>query len=197
MANFPLPLMAAAFLAQQNSNDPLADAARLGRAVSETAVGGLQLLKGETPMVDMQTILQSMAKHRDALSKIGEVNKAIVLDALAAAGITRVNVTFDGEGDSGQIDNIVAYKSDDVMEIPETTLTVQACNWDGTEARSNVVSMTDAIERLCYDFLEQEYGGWENNDGAYGEFTLNVADRTVELEFNGRYTDIATTTHSF
>jgi hypothetical protein len=148
-------------------------------------------------MVDMQTILQSMAEHRDALSKIVDVNKAIVFDALAAAEITRVNVTFDGEGDSGQIDNIVAFKGDVVTKIPETTVTVQTSNWDGSEVRSNDLSMTDAIERLCYDFLEQEYGGWENNDGAYGEFTLKVADKTVELEFNGRYTDVATTTHSF
>ncbi|MGC1687419.1 MAG: DUF6878 family protein [Candidatus Acidiferrales bacterium] len=148
-------------------------------------------------MVDMQTILQSMARHRDALSKIGEVNKAIVFDALAAAEITRVTVTFDGEGDSGQIDNIVAQRGDVVTEIPETTVTVQTGNWDGSEVRSNVVSISHAIERLCYDFLKQEYGGWENNDGAYGEFTLNVADRTVELEFNGRYTDVHTTTHSF
>jgi hypothetical protein len=148
-------------------------------------------------MVDMQTILQSMAKHRDALSNINEVNKAIVFDALAAAEITRVSVTFDGEGDSGQIDNIVAYKGDVATEIPETTVTVQTSNWGGSDVRSHVVSIADAIERLCYDFLEQEYGGWENNDGAYGEFTLNVAVRTVGLEFNGRYTDVATTTHSF
>jgi len=148
-------------------------------------------------MVDMQTILHSMAEHRDALSKIGKLNKAIVLDALAASDITRVNVTFDGEGDSGQIDGVVAYKGDVVTEIPETTVTVQSANWDGSKVSSDVVSMTHAIERLCYDFLEKKYGGWENNDGAYGEFTLSVADRTVELEFNGRYTDVATTTHSF
>ena len=38
--------------------------------------------------------------------------------------------------------------------------------------------------------LEQEQGGWENNDGAFGEFTFDVAERTIELEFNGRFTDI-------
>jgi hypothetical protein len=173
-----------------------AEARRFGRT-KEAAVRGLSEQKGKYPMVDMQTILQSMAQHRDALSKTGEVNKAIVFDALAASDITRVNVTFDGEGDSGQIDNIVAYKGEVVMEIPETTVTVQSANWDGSKVSSDVVSMTHAIERLCYDFLEKKYGGWENNDGAYGEFTLNVADRTVELEFNGRYTDVATTTHSF
>jgi hypothetical protein len=57
--------------------------------------------------------------------------------------------------------------------------------------------MAEAIEQLCYDFLEQEHGGWENNDGAFGEFTFNVAERTVELEFNGRFSDFTTSSHTF
>jgi hypothetical protein len=58
-------------------------------------------------------------------------------------------------------------------------------------------SFASALETICYDFLEQEHGGWENNDGAFGEFTFNVAERTVELEFHGRYMDISTSTHTF
>jgi hypothetical protein len=45
--------------------------------------------------------------------------------------------------------------------------------------------------------MEQEHGGWENNDGAYGEFQINVADRTIELEFYSRYTDTQKYSHSF
>ena len=33
-------------------------------------------------------------------------NKAAVMDALAAAGITSLSVAFDGYGDDGQIDSI-------------------------------------------------------------------------------------------
>lgn len=69
--------------------------------------------------------------------------------------------------------------------------------WNSNQLTTEERSLSHGIEILCYDFLEQEHGGWENNDGAYGEFTLNVADRTVELEFNGRYTDVHTTTHTF
>lgn len=35
-------------------------------------------------------------------------NKATVMDALAAAGITSVEVEFDGHGDDGQIESIEA-----------------------------------------------------------------------------------------
>jgi hypothetical protein len=43
----------------------------------------------------------------------------------------------------------------------------------------------------------QEHGGWENNDDAYGTFTFDVPERTIEPEFNGRFTDIATSHHTF
>ncbi len=46
-------------------------------------------------------------------------------------------------------------------------------------------------------FSNASMEGWENNDGAYGEFTLNVEQRTITLEFNGRYSDVHTSHHSY
>jgi hypothetical protein len=148
-------------------------------------------------MVNMETVLQSIAQHRAVLVQIGKVNKETIFQALAANGFTRVNVTFDGEGDSGQIDNLAGSVGDLLTKIPDQTVTVQSASWDGKEVTSQEWPLREAIERLCYDFLEQEHGGWENNDGAFGEFTLDVEAKTVELEFNGRYTDVHTSTHTF
>ena len=108
-----------------------------------------------------------------------------------------VNVTFDGEGDSGQIENIIARKGEVQIPISDQTVTVQSASWDGKEVTVREQSLGEAIEQLCYDFLEQEHGGWENNDGAFGEFTLDVEGKNVELEFNGRYSDVHTSTHTF
>jgi hypothetical protein len=148
-------------------------------------------------MVDMQSILESIEQHRKKLSETGKANKAIVFEALSAAGIDFVNVTFDGEGDSGQIENLIARKGEAQIPLSNQTVTVQSASWDGKEVTLQELSLCEAIERLCYDFLEQEHGGWENNDGAFGEFTLSVPAKTVELEFNGRYSDVHTTTHTF
>ena len=148
-------------------------------------------------MVDMQSILESIEQHRKVLSKTGAANKAIVFEALSAAGIALVNVTFDGEGDSGQIDNIIARKGEAEIPLSDQLVTVQSASWDGKDVALQELSLYGAIERLCYDFLEQEYGGWENNDGAFGEFTLDVTAKTVALEFNGRYSDVHTSTHTF
>lgn len=46
---------------------------------------------------------------------------------------------------------------------------------DGTETRSETTPIADAIESLAFDLLTASHAGWENNDGAYGEFRLDVA----------------------
>jgi len=148
-------------------------------------------------MIDMDAMTQSIAKHQAALVEAGKVNKETIFDALAASGFTRINLTFDGEGDSGQIDNMAAYAGDALTAIPEQKLMLRQAGWSDDRITTSEFSLPAAIERLCYDYLEQEHGGWENNDGAFGEFTLDVAERTVELEFNGRYSDVHTTAHTF
>jgi hypothetical protein len=85
---------------------------------------------------------------------------------------------------------------DTLTKLPDTKLTLRTVDWSNDVA-VNERTMAEAIEQLCYDFLEQEHGGWENNDGAFGEFTFNVAERTVELEFNGRFSDFTTSSHTF
>jgi len=59
------------------------------------------------------------------------------------------------------------------------------------------IALREAIETACYDFLTQEHAGWENNDGAYGEFTIDVAERKIELECNVRFCDSTCFTHTF
>jgi hypothetical protein len=148
-------------------------------------------------MTDMKSILESIEQHRKVLCEVGKANKEAVFDALSAAGITSVTVQFDGEGDSGQIESVIACQGEAQAPIPEQILSLQSASWDGKEVVSQEMPFHEAIERLCYDYLEQERGGWENNDGAYGNFALSVADRTVELEFNGRYSDVYTSTYTF
>jgi hypothetical protein len=130
----------------------------------------------------------------DALAAAGIASVLVVFDALAAAGIASVLVEFDGEGDSGQIEYICA---DDSAEIPQTFIEMQQVAWGTGKLDSVQTTLREAIEKLCYDFLDQEHGGWENNDGAYGEFTFDVAERTVNLDFNARFTDSTHFSQSF
>jgi len=145
-------------------------------------------------MSDFET---TYARHKELSAKANELNKAVLFDALAPAGITSINVEFDGEGDSGQIHDISAKAGDQAVDLPAAKITIQQIRWGQTEATASEFTLEAAVEALCYDYLEQEHGGWENNDGAFGEFAINVADRTIDLEFYSRYTDTEKYSHSF
>ena len=145
-------------------------------------------------MIDANNYLTALTRHNAALSESNAFNKEAVLDALSQAGISRVTVTFNGEGDSGQIEEISTAEDKSIAGVSVQT---KHGPWGADKVETRETSLEDAIETLCYDFLEYEHGGWENNDGAYGEFTLNVQERTITLEFNGRFTDVFTTSHTF
>jgi hypothetical protein len=57
--------------------------------------------------------------------------------------------------------------------------------------------LKDAIEKLTHDLLEQTYDGWENNQGAYGDFLFDVFERTITLNFNERIETSELTQHVF
>jgi hypothetical protein len=117
-------------------------------------------------------------------------DKAAVMNTLAAAGITSVVVTFDGNSDSGQIDSVVAYSGEVTVELPTTQVVMQEeSDDDETAQHGTPIPLAEAIETLCFEYLGDEYGGWEINEGSYGIFTFNVPDRFIELDFNRRFID--------
>ena len=125
-------------------------------------------------------------------------NKAALFDALAAAGIDSVIVGFDGCGNSGQIESVTAYAADGVeIAVPTITIGMHEVSFDSSAIVVEQRSVREAIEIMAYVFLEETHGGWENDDGAYGEFTFRVAERAISLDYNERYTTINFSTHEF
>jgi hypothetical protein len=123
-------------------------------------------------------------------------NKAIVFAALAEAGIHRVTVEYDGSGDSGQIDSIEAWDAaNEKIRLPSSRK-VQLASENADHPVDNI-GLEAAVEQLSWDYLYDNYCGWENNDGAFGTFVFDVLVRTITLEHNERYTDLNTSTHEF
>jgi hypothetical protein len=80
---------------------------------------------------------------------------------LSRLGVTRVTATFDGYGDSGQIEDLTAEPDN--------------------------VAIDDGLRSELEDFLlDQLPGGWEINEGSYGDFTVDVASGTVEADASWR-----------
>jgi len=124
-------------------------------------------------------------------------NKTSLFDALAAAGITKVIVSFDGCGDSGQIETIEAKAGDDLIPLPTVQIEIASAVWGSATIDRQTRPIREAIETLVYDVLSQEHGGWENNDGAYGEYTFDVAERTITLDYNERHMESDYSVHVF
>lgn len=126
------------------------------------------------------------AQREDFLQRLVPL-KAGLFAVLKSHGIIRVTAVFDGCGDSGQIDEMSAFNAEGPTEFPEggIHLVDAAPELNGKHLAQSV---SDAIETLAYDLLETHHGGWEINDGAYGEFVFDVEAQNINLEFNERYT---------
>jgi hypothetical protein len=137
------------------------------------------------------------SEHDRVNAELRSGNKAAVFDALAAAGLTLVVVTFDGSSDSGQIENIEAKAGDEIAALPPGPVEIAAAAWGKAEPERTMMSVRDAIEQLAFDFLQDSHGNWEDNDGAYGDFTFDIAERTITLDYNERYMQSDYSQHVF
>ena len=149
---------------------------------------------GLAPVADFFTRLKAYEARAAALMP---ANKAALFALLAPAGITRIDVTFDGYGDSGQIEGVQAYAGDTPAALPEARLTLRSAGFNDDEIHEQEMTVSEAVEALAYGALSQTHGGWENNDGAYGEFVFDVAAGTIRLDYNERYTGVDSHSHDF
>jgi hypothetical protein len=113
-------------------------------------------------------------------------NRAAIFDAMERHGIDSVLISFDGSGDSGQIESVAA--------MPETAPTLSSlklqqkdARWESDAIETVEIDLRAALENLAYDLLEKSHDGWEINEGAYGEFTFDTKSREITLDYNERY----------
>ena len=149
------------------------------------------------PAIDMAAIMQRFSQWEADAAKLVPENKARLFACLASAGIALVTVAFDGYGDSGQIEDVAAFIGDQPAELPGGTVEVKTLHHGADQPVANHLSPIEAIEDLVYDLLRQTHCGWENNDGAYGEFTFDVTAGTITLDYNERYTASETYAHEW
>ena len=88
-------------------------------------------------------------------------------------------IEYDGEGDSGQIENI-RFDSGGIL-IPDQPL-------PGTTKRLfsqphfSPQTLREALEAFAWELLAVYHDGFENNEGAFGIVTIDVAKNSVVLE---------------
>jgi hypothetical protein len=73
-------------------------------------------------------------------------------DELRAAGYESVVVRYNGHGDEGWIEEIEPMP--DALELPD--------------------ELRESVRNAAYDVLEDNYAGWEINEGSDGTITIDV-----------------------
>lgn len=149
------------------------------------------------PAIDYTAFEQKQREYARRAEEILVGNKTVLFDSLAAAGIETVIVRFDGYGDSGQIEDISTGAGEEATPLPLDRVEIARVIYESPEIERQTQTVREAIETLVYDFLRQTHDGWENSDGAYGEFTFDVTERTVKLDYNERYTSSENYSHEF
>ena len=144
-------------------------------------------------MTDMTSMIADFAsrqeeRHEKRKLKLDHL-KAVTLAALRTAEITSVEITFDGYGDSGSIDDITCLSADaSVADCPD----VQVAAPDGGESEtepSRTIALSGALEDIGYIALELHHPGWEINEGSAGALEIDVAAGTFILECRTRFID--------
>lgn len=150
-------------------------------------------------MIDIEAVMADFAvrqaeRQMQVAEEIQQL-KVAILPRLQDAGIARVEIRFDGCGDSGAVEEFACLDATGApMPCPDVTLLEgEAGNSDG-DASAELHSLGQALEQLTYLALERHHPGWEINDGACGELVIDVAEATFMLDCSLRFT--ATDDHS-
>jgi hypothetical protein len=126
-------------------------------------------------------------------------NKDLIFDLCEREGVKSFTVSFDGSGDSGQIEGIELDKKILGLDV-EGAKVSEGCTWTNgvrTPIWKDAKDLEDLIESVCYDVLETACDGWEINEGSYGEFTFDIEKRKVHLDFNERIVESKHTGYRF
>ena len=163
--------------------------------------------------IKMPKMVDIMAQIKaDQIKKADKVkyHANLLFDTLAQTKVSSIEVTFDGCGDSGQIESIdytdSKGKGIDEAHLNKTivkgSLRTAYHEWDEkkkmlVQREAKEGNLREIIEEICYDKLGASHGGWEINEGSYGRFSFNVSTRKVSLEYNQRIEEVRTSEESF
>ena len=106
------------------------------------------------------------------MSEITQLEKDICLIILNLNGVSHIEFSYSGSGDDGAIDDICFFNINNETINPNKDSYI---NID--DIKYNILENT-ADELLC------QITDWWNNDGGYGNLTLNTLDGTYSIQNN-------------
>jgi hypothetical protein len=133
-------------------------------------------------------------------------NKKSIIQALRDAHVAHVEASFQGGGDSGDIERSVAKNADGEVvdlglagvrvELIQTgsVYNIRTKRHDRTTEKV-VKKLEEAINGFMNDALEQTGIDWYNNEGGQGSIEMNVKDGTVVVHMEQNVTTTENSEH--
>ena len=117
---------------------------------------------------------------------VKKINIENLCEALTNKKISVVKINFDGSGDSGQIEYMGFYNEEE-KHVPVEDVYFKYLDF---EKLPQPKSVTDFLEDLIYDALSDHYGGWEINDGSFGEIEFDATTGNMKIDFSERVVEV-------
>lgn len=125
-------------------------------------------------------------------------NRDVIFDALAAALVTRVTVTFDGYDGDGPDPSLTASGVSGSMELPSSRVVIKQVQFRNEDLIDFDVELSAGIERLSHDCVEAGGADYETgymDDG--GSVNFDVRCRTILMIVNRRREYVETEAETF
>ena len=137
-------------------------------------------------------ILNLMQEDRKQRQEIVLANQQLARQFCEKHNLDRVELDFDGSGDSGMIDDVryilKGGKEADLHKEPAKHIGVEY-NYVKNKSTQTLVekegTANDLFEEVGYNALQARYSGWEINEGAFGTIFVNH-DGSGRIEYNQR-----------
>jgi hypothetical protein len=120
--------------------------------------------KGERMIDDMRDYMEKRERERQERA---ENSWKTMFRLLKQGGYTKVQVSYDGYSDAGQVEKVTFYQDGEAVEDQQVPQEVE-----------------DAVIRYIYDELP---GGWETNAGSFGFATIYPASEYVHFDHTNRH----------
>lgn len=137
--------------------------------------------------IEMERAPDSMGEKRHCYLE----NLRRILPVLRELHVSSVLVSFEGSGDEGSISGVcfepeLAHEPSVEVESLRMLHDTDTGRWI-RHYPLELRPLTEAIEVLTQDYLEEAGVNWYDGDGGFGELTIEVDQGTVQLEINTRY----------
>ena len=121
-----------------------------------------------------------------------------LLIQLADLGVTGIQISYEGSGDSGCIDEVL-YTTDKLPEnLEEAFDKIRSLNnWqqDAKYLRNLDSGLSSDIESFAEEKILDSIEDWWNNDGGYGTLCILVPSGKYDIMNNVRITEVETYQH--